>query len=83
MLQEEAHRLSMENRNDDFQASNGWLAKWLTRHIRQATLSGERAEVNEETISDWTRRLPSLCEGYAPENILNADETGLYFRILH
>lgn len=83
MLQEEALSLAMASGNHDFTASNGWLAKWLTRHnIRQAALSGEKAEVDEGTVSDWTRRLPSLCEGYEPENIFNADETGLYFRTL-
>ena len=33
-------------------------------------------------IDDWIKRLLSVCEGYAPENIFNTDETGLFFRAL-
>ncbi len=33
-------------------------------------------------VKEWKERLPSLLEGYAPEDILNLDETGLFFRQL-
>lgn len=31
-------------------------------------------------MQDWKSKLSTLCEGYAPENIFNMDETGLFFR---
>jgi hypothetical protein len=38
--------------------------------------------LNTETVASWEEKLPSITEGYCPENILNADETGLCFRAL-
>ena len=32
---------------------------------------------------DWVTKIwPNLCEGYTPENIFNADEFGLFYRVL-
>lgn len=41
---------------------------------------GERGAVDLKVVSDWKEKLPTLCEGYEPENIFNMDETGLLFR---
>ena len=69
--------------NLGFTASNGWLNRWQKRHnIRLATLSGEAADVSEETVEDWRKRLKSICEGYSRADIFNADETGLFYRAL-
>jgi hypothetical protein len=38
--------------------------------------------VNTETVASWEEKFSSITEGYCPENILNADETGLLFRVL-
>lgn len=43
-------------------------------------LSGERASVNSEIVDSWTKRPPSICANYNPENIFNADETGLFYK---
>lgn len=45
-------------------------------------LSGEAADVDPIVVSDWSAQLKTLCEGYAPKDIFNADETGLFFRAL-
>lgn len=50
--------------------------------LQVAVLSGEGAAVSEATVTDWKSRLPSICDGYAPADIFNADETGLFFRML-
>lgn len=80
LIQEKALFLSVEGGFDDFVASNGWLEKWLKRrNIHQSCLSGDR-EVSEDQVADWKMRLPQICEGYSPENVFNADETGLFYR---
>ena len=67
----------------DFTASNGWLESWQKRFsVRLATLCGEAADVPEDVVADWAKRLPSITAGYAMADIYNADETGLYFRAL-
>ena len=45
-------------------------------------LCGESNEVNSATIEDWVAKLPSIIQGYGPENIAKADETGLFFHAL-
>ena len=43
-------------------------------------MTGERGDVDTPTVDRWTEKLPTMCEGYQPENIFNMDETGLFFR---
>ena len=48
-----------------------------------AVLSGESADVNQDSVDDWVQRLPSLCEGFEPQHIFNADETVLFLELYH
>ena len=83
MIQQQAITLSLPLGHDDFMASNGWLDRWKTRHkVKSSVLSGEAADVNPETVDDWIKRLPTICDGYKAEDIFNADETGLFYRSL-
>ena len=83
MIQQQAITLSLPLGHDDFMASNGWLDRWKTRHkVKLSVLSGEASDVNPETVDDWIKRLPSICDGYKAEDIFNADETGLFYRSL-
>ena len=68
----------------EFKASNGWLARFQARHnILNKKLRGESAEVSQTVVDDWkTERLPMVCHGFRPEDIFNADETGLFYRQL-
>ena len=67
---------------DDFSASNGWLQAWQSGSVKWAALCGEAADVPEDVVADWAIRLPDLLSGYAPADVFNADETGLYYRAL-
>jgi hypothetical protein len=72
-----------ETFNANFKASEGWLEKFRIRHsITFKCISGESASVNEQDVATFAEKLPSLIRGYDPENIYNADETGLFFRAL-
>ena len=83
MIQEKAREFSKRLQKVDFKASNGWLARFKTRHnIRCATLSGERASVDSLTVESWRGHLPDIIKDYALRDIFNMDETGLFFRAL-
>ena len=83
MLQAEALLLAKELGNESFKASNGWLQSFKQRHnIVQLVVSGESGDVREDTVEAWMERLPTLVQGYAPENIWNEDETACFFRAL-
>ena len=67
----------------EFKASNGWLEKFKIRYnIKGMTVSGESGEVREETVQSWKERLPVILAGYSPQDILNMDETGKFYRAL-
>lgn len=66
---------------DGFQANEGWLTRFKNRHsIHGVKLTGERGSVDQETVSSFKVKLPTLLQGYSPEDIWNSDETGLFFR---
>ena len=66
---------------NDFTASNGWLENWKkTYGVREKRLYGETDDVSTATIETWIKRLPELCEEYEPQNKLNLDELGLFFK---
>jgi len=45
-------------------------------------VSGECADVSEETVTGWFERVAVLISGYELHNIWNTDETGCFFRAL-
>lgn len=68
---------------NDFKASNGWLERFRRRHdITFKTICGESADVNIEDVKVWKEKLLSIFKDYAPKDVFNADETGLYYRAL-
>ena len=70
---------------EDFTASNGWLEKFkITYGIRETTttIAGEAGDVPIMTVKAWLERLPELIKDYSPENIINMDELGLFFKAL-
>ena len=83
MLQEEARIIAEKMGHRQFKASNGWLEKFKKRHnIRQFTISGEAADVSDETVEGWQERLKSIMAGYKAEDVWNEDETGCFYRAL-
>lgn len=43
-------------------------------------MSGERGDVDIESVQEWKDILAELCKGYDPDTIFNMDETGLFLR---
>ena len=83
MLQEKAKRANEELGDATFKVSNGWLDRFKKRYnITSKVISGEAGGVSEETVASWKERLPSILSGYSPENVLNMDETGQFYRAL-
>ena len=81
MVQEYAEKFGQKLGKTEFKAYNGWLESFCKRHPMVFNeLSGESIDVNSETIEEWVPKLPSIIQGYEPENIANGDETGLFLR---
>jgi len=43
---------------------------------------GESKSVDTETVDEWRIKVKQLISSYEPRNIYNADETGLFYKIL-
>ena len=89
LLQEKAKhfsaQLNTETADREFKASTGWLEKFKTRHgIRNLSIQGEKLSAAEETVEPFLQKLNKVIEerGLIPEQIYNADETGLLWKCL-
>ncbi|XP_025832024.1 tigger transposable element-derived protein 4-like [Agrilus planipennis] len=67
----------------NFKASEGWLSKWKQRHnINYGQISGEARDVDKNITDDWLQKVwPGMTARYSPEDIFNADETGLFYKM--
>lgn len=62
--------------------SSGWLQGFKKRHgIRVKVIHGEAASVDTDIVEEGRRKLKEFLSKYAPSNIYNMDETGLFFRL--
>ncbi|UYV77881.1 hypothetical protein LAZ67_15002660 [Cordylochernes scorpioides] len=69
---------------DNFEASNGWLEKFKARrNIAFKRLHGEAGSVDANSVATWKGEIiPSLLAKYSPQDIFNADKTGLFYKLL-
>ena len=60
------------------------MQRFESRHdIVLRKIAGEEGSVSEEKLHDWTfKQLPDLLEEFSPDDIFNADETGLFWKCL-
>jgi hypothetical protein len=62
--------------------SAGWIDRFKLHHISFGKVSGEARGINNDTTTEWlTAVWPNVREGFADNNIFNADETGIFFRL--
>ncbi|GBM58401.1 Tigger transposable element-derived protein 6 [Araneus ventricosus] len=83
LLLEKAREVGESLGLETFKASNGCLEKFRTRHkISFKQICGEEKSANPNEVTDWIGNLKSLLLGYDDRDIFNADETGLFYRVL-
>jgi len=67
----------------NFEASKGWLEKFQKRYNSSSKIiTGESGSVILEHVESGRKRLQELIALFDIENVYNADETGLFFRLL-
>ena len=87
ILQEKALSLNSKLANGDpnFTASQGWLERWKARHgIRQLSVSGESLSGDKVGADSFVREFQDIIssENLTQDQIYNADESGLFYRLL-
>ena len=82
ILKEKAEDLAKKLRHTNFVATEGWLSRWKAWYqIRYKRAHGEKGSADIKSAEEWTSTiLPGLLEEYRPNEVYNADETGLYYR---
>lgn len=78
-------KLYPEKDDSAFVASNGWFNRFKHRHgIRFLTVSGEKLSADLSSITPFIHRLRAKMQamGITEEQLYNADESGLYYRLL-
>jgi hypothetical protein len=80
LIKEKAIRVAERLKLENFKASNRWLGRFKRRHgLTYKNLCGESASVDKDTVDYWkTESLLRNLEDYKPNDIFNADETGIY-----
>ena len=72
----------LEIPEDELSFSNGWIFKFELRNDLQSyRLHGEANSAPLETLPIQRQKLQEILSQYDPDNIYNADETGLFFRM--
>lgn len=87
MLKQKALQLhqNLKKPNETFSASDGWLQKFKVRYgIRFLKMSGEKLSSASENVSPFKVEFLQLIktQKLTLHQIYNADETGLYWKIL-
>ena len=66
-------------------ASTGWLKRFLLRHgMRSITLQGEALSADVSSVGNFRKELAEFIEegGYTLSQVFNADETGLWWKLM-
>lgn len=68
----------------DWECNDGWLSRFKTRHnIVFKNVCGESESVDTANLDQWTESvLRKKIRQYRPCDVFNADETGLFWRML-
>ena len=70
---------------EKFKASTGWLELFKERNgITFKKVCGEAKSVDTAStdMTEWEQRLRRLLDQYTPDDIYNAEETGVFYRLL-
>lgn len=80
---EKARKIAEGLQIADFNASNGWIDRFKNRNgIVYRQISGESETVAQQDVDTWMATLPELLQNYEPRDIFNADEFGLFFKLM-
>ncbi|XP_069354655.1 tigger transposable element-derived protein 4-like [Maniola hyperantus] len=82
-IKAQAEKLAEQLGITDFKASEGWLGKFKHRHnISFSKINEEARDVDINVTKDWVNKVwPKLRDSYAPNDIFNANETGIFFNM--
>lgn len=83
ILEVKANFFASEFNIVDFNCTPSWVNRFKMRHnIVAGQISEESMSVDKNIVSDWQEKVwPNLRAQYTDEQIFNADETGLLYKL--
>ena len=84
LLKQKAEEFAKQLEYKNWVCSDGWLHRWKQRNsIVYRTISGEANLVCPNSIHQWQKdTMTPFLKDFAPDDIFNADETGVFWRLL-
>lgn len=84
LMRQKAEELAKKMGKDEFIATEGWFHRWKKRaNIVYKRTHGEIKDADFGAADNWIKdEWPKIISEFSPENVYNADETGLYYRAL-
>lgn len=72
------------NKGPEYTCAESWIKRFRKRHnIVYGKISGEAASVPPGVTENWLKTVwPEIRKGYTSDEIFNADETGLFYKML-
>lgn len=83
MLQEKANGFASRFGILDFNCSASWISRFKVRHnIVAGKIVGESSSVDQNSTTNWLISVwPNLRRQFSDDEIFNADETGLFYKL--
>ncbi|XP_022823355.1 jerky protein homolog-like [Spodoptera litura] len=72
-------------KNANFKASDGWFQNFKSRYgIRLLTITGEKLSSDTSAVAPFVEKFKKKVDdlGLTPDQVYNADESGLFWRVL-
>jgi hypothetical protein len=83
-MRQKAEELATKMGKDNFVATDGGFNRWKKReNIVYKRAHGEQKDADFSAAETWiSEEWPKIIAEYSPEDVYNADKTGLYYRAL-
>ena len=84
LMRQKAEDLAKQMKKTNFVATDGWFQRWKKReNIVYKRLHGELNDADAPAAASWLEvEWPKIIADYSPDDVYNADETGLFYRAL-
>lgn len=77
------HKALYPDSRDEFKASMGFLNRFKSRcQLKTKKINGEMMAADEQAAMEYAHNYEKLVEGYSDDQVFNADETGLVYKLL-
>ncbi|XP_014781986.1 tigger transposable element-derived protein 4-like [Octopus bimaculoides] len=83
IIKQKAQEIAKKNSVKEFKTGNGWLNSFSKRNnVKFKTQTGTKVDVSENEINEIHDKFKDKLFEYNAENILNTDETALFYQKL-